>query len=89
MKYLYYIAFKINGIWSEDINFVRDLLDESPLDETLDTAVVVDVPASLRLIPPFTLCRITTRTADTNEIVEKRYYYTGNRTTEAVTLFQR
>ena len=84
----YTIAFFINGVWTEDTAFIRDLFDDNPLDEELDSAAVVDVPSSLAEIPPFTLCRITeTYTENGQTITNKRYYLTSSRETSAVTLF--
>ncbi|MBR1746588.1 MAG: hypothetical protein IJ735_00040 [Clostridia bacterium] len=87
MKVNYSIAFKINGAWTDDVAFKRDLYDDAPLDESLDTGIVADVPASLNIIPPFTLCRIKTTPVESNEPIDTRYYLTGDRETEAVTLF--
>ena len=87
MKLTYSIAFKLNGVWTQDLYFERDIYDEAPLDETLDSGIVVDVPAELRKIPPFTFCRITTTSDDPNEDPDIRYYFTADRETSAVTLF--
>lgn len=86
MKVNYSVAFKLDD-WTEDVYFKRDLFDEMPLDETLDSGIIVDVPAPLRKIQPFTLCRITTTDAETDEVLDKRYYFTSDRETSAATLF--
>lgn len=90
MKINYSIAFKKDGVWSDDYNFKRGVYAEQPLDETLDTGIVVDVPSPLNKIAPFTLCRVTAKEVlqnGTEETLYTKYYWTGDRETEAVTLF--
>lgn len=87
MKVNYSVAFKLNGTWTEDYAFKRDLYDDAPLDESLDTGIVVDVPAPINIIPPFTLCRIRTMPVGSAVPIDTRYYLTGDRETDAVTLF--
>lgn len=91
MKINYSIAFKKDGVWSDDYNFKRGVYAEQPLDETLDTGIVVDVPSSLNKIAPFTLCRVTAKEVlqdgTEGETLYTKYYWTGDRETEAVTLF--
>ena len=89
MKVNYYVAFKINGTWTDDFAFERPLFADKPLDETLDTSIIVDVPTFLKDIPPFTLCRITAKNADTDtRIGLPEFYWTGDREASAVTMFK-
>lgn len=81
----YSIAFKIDGAWTEDVNFKRDLFSSEALDETLDTAVIVDAPSDLRDIKPFTLCRV--RALENNAIAYENYYWTGDFNAEAISNF--
>lgn len=92
MRYNYYVSFKLNGSWTPYLNFKRPIMSDAPLDESLDTGIIVDVPSDLRKIPPFTLCRIATYNADdTSNIAEPldvQYFLTGDREAEAVSIFQ-
>lgn len=87
MKINYKIECQLNNEWEEVGNFQRDLFDDSPLDETLDTGVIVEVPSGLAIIPPYTLCRITSSDASNGEILSTDYMLTSDIETEAVTLF--
>lgn len=94
MKVNYYVAFKTGtgaNPWSDDALFKRAIYEDAPLDETLDTGIIVDVPGEMREIKPFTLCRIRVRAHGAQQsdpdVVDPRYYWTGDVVTEAVTLF--
>lgn len=91
MKINYSISFKVDGVWADDYNFKRGVYAEQPLDETLDTGIVVNVPATLQKINPFTLCRVTAKEVlqdgTEGETLYTKYYWTGDSDAEAVTLF--
>lgn len=97
MRVDYYISFIFdNGYETDEIPFKRDIFTDAPLDETLDTGIIVTAtdktPITAQVImdiKPFTLCKITAKNADTGvDIGEPRYYFTGDIEIEAVTLFQ-
>ena len=91
MKINYSISFRIDGVWMDDYNFKRGVYAEQPLDETLDTGIVVNVPSTLQKINPFTLCRVTAKEVlqdgTEGETLYTKYYWTGDSDAEAVTLF--
>lgn len=97
MRVNYYISFIFDsGYVTDDILFKRDIFSDAPLDETLDTGIVVTAPDKTPIveqvmmdIKPFTLCKITAKNADTGaDVGEPKYYFTGDIEIEAVTLFQ-
>lgn len=90
MKIDYTVAFKIDGQWTQDTAFKRPLMTDAPLDETLDTGIIVDAPSELKKIPPFTLCRVTARDhneSDPTVFLYKKYYWTADRNATAETMF--
>ena len=84
----YTISFLINGTWTNDVVFKRGIYDRNPLDESLDTSVVVDaVDTGFIDIPPFTICRILVTNTETQAVLAKKYFLTGNVEVEAQTAF--
>lgn len=76
-----------NGAWQEISYWERDLYDELPLDEELDSGAIALPPSNLVDIKPFTPLRITAFNADTNEEIDRVYRLSADIEETAETLF--
>ena len=87
MRVNYKVEYQENNEWKEIVYWERDLYDELPLDEELDSGAIAIPPSKLIDIKPFTPLRITTYNADTNEQIDKVYRLSADIEETAETLY--